>query len=126
MRGVTVRMADSMLIGMASIFGVDADLHLLEGQHHDWIDWIHPTTKKKTHHSISQYWKWLCQVHSVLAKQPMECFILVTHSLCPIAVKLLYISGIKLMSTSYSALLVIFDMIIELAVVPCFLPMTGT
>ena len=51
---------------------------------------------------------------------------LVAHSLCLIAVKLPYISGIKLMSTSYSALLVIFDMILELAVVPCFLPMMGT
>jgi len=57
--------------------GVDADSHLLEGQHHDfesWIDWINRTTKKKTHDSISIYWKWLCQVYSILAKQPMDCF----------------------------------------------------
>src|SRR5271163_4582529 len=55
----------------------EAACDLLEGQHHDfesWIDWIHRTTKKKTHDSISVYWKWLCQAYSALAKQPMDCF----------------------------------------------------
>jgi hypothetical protein len=49
----------------------------LEGEHHDfesWINWIHRTTKKKTHDRISVYWKWLCQVYSILAKQPMDSF----------------------------------------------------
>jgi hypothetical protein len=49
LRGVTERTADDVLSGIMDI-GVDADSHLLEGQHHDfesWIDWIHRTTKKR-------------------------------------------------------------------------------
>ena len=57
--------------------GVNADQYLLEGGPSDfeaWIDWMNRTTKKKSHETISQYWRWLCQAYSVLAKQPMDCF----------------------------------------------------
>jgi hypothetical protein len=73
--GVTVRTADGVLPGIVSI--LVSMPHLLESQHHDfesWIDWIHRTTKKKTHDSISVYRRRLCQVYSVLAKQPMDSF----------------------------------------------------
>src|SRR5271170_263517 len=57
--------------------GVDPDRHLLESGPSDfetWIDWVIRTTKKKTHETISQQWKWLCQAYSVLARQPMDAF----------------------------------------------------
>jgi hypothetical protein len=57
--------------------GFDPEQHLLEGEPADfesWIDWILRTTKKKTHETINQYWKWLCQGYGVLARRPMDSF----------------------------------------------------
>ena len=51
--------------------GVDPDRHLLESGPSDfetWIDWVIRTTKKKTHETISQLWKWLYQSYSILAQ----------------------------------------------------------
>jgi hypothetical protein len=73
------RTTDDVFVRYCEHIDVDADSHLLKGQHHDfefWIDWIHRTIKKKTHDNISVYWKWLCQAYSVLIKQPMDCFII--------------------------------------------------
>ena len=58
--------------------GVDPDQHLLESGPTDfetWLDWILRTTKKKTHETISQMWKGLCQSYSILVQQPTDSFI---------------------------------------------------
>jgi hypothetical protein len=48
------------------------DLYVVE----TWIDWIHRTMEKKTHETISQLWKWLCQAYSLLAKESMDSYTL--------------------------------------------------
>jgi hypothetical protein len=55
---------------------VFADPHLPEagpGDFEAWIDWFLCATKKKTHKTIGQFWKWLCRAYSVLAGQPVDC-----------------------------------------------------
>jgi hypothetical protein len=66
-----------MLVRYCEHISVDPDRHLRESgpaEFETWIDWVLRTTKKKTHETISQLWKWLCQAYSVLAKQPMDAF----------------------------------------------------
>src|SRR2546423_21969 len=76
LRGVTVQMSDAGVPRYCEHIGADADQHLLDSGPADfeaWIDWMIRTTKKKTHETISQMWKWLCQAYSILARQPMDC-----------------------------------------------------
>ena len=37
---------------------------------------MHRTTKEKSHETIDQLWRWLCQAYSLLAKQPMDSYTL--------------------------------------------------
>jgi len=38
------------------------------------IDWIHCSTKKKSHETINQIWRWLCQSYSTETQQLMDRF----------------------------------------------------
>ena len=73
--GIGERVTDRMLSRHCEHIGVDPDQRLLDSGLADfetWIDWVLHTTKKETHETISQLWKWLCQTYSVLAMQPMD------------------------------------------------------
>src|SRR5277367_3283457 len=63
LRGVMERTADDVLSGIMNIL-VSMPIHIFWKASITtlfWIDWIHRTTNKKTHDSISIYWKRLCQ-----------------------------------------------------------------
>jgi len=74
---IRARVTDSMLFRHCEHLGVDPDPYLLASGPADFetfIDWILRTTRKKTHGTVSQLWKQLCQSYSILAQQPMDSF----------------------------------------------------
>jgi hypothetical protein len=76
LRGVTVQTSDGRVPRYCEHIGANVNHHLLESGPVDFesrIDWMIRTTKKKTHETISQMWKWLCQAYSTLVRQPMDC-----------------------------------------------------
>ena len=74
-----VRVTDKRALRHCEHIGVDLDQHLLQSGPVDfetWIDWMHRTTKKKSHETVSQLWRWLCQAYSILARQPIDAYTL--------------------------------------------------
>ena len=69
-------MTNGILFRHCEHLGVDPNPYLLASGPADFetfIDWILRTTKK-THGTISQIWKRLCQSYSILAQQPVDSF----------------------------------------------------
>ena len=74
LRGVTVRAANGVLSGIMSIL-VSMPIHTFWKANITTLNpgLIGSTVQPRRRRTIV-YWKWLCQVYSVLAKQPMEEF----------------------------------------------------
>jgi hypothetical protein len=57
--------------------GVNADQHLQESGPSDFedrIDWTHRVSKKRSHETVDNLWRWLCQAYTILARQPTDRF----------------------------------------------------
>jgi hypothetical protein len=77
--GVRVRVTDDVLSDIVStsvLILINTYYKADPANFETWIDWIHRTTKEKSHETIDQLWRWLCQAYSLLAKQPMDSYTL--------------------------------------------------